>query len=208
MLAVQARTQLQALIGQLDVLRGATLPKDKKARLREGVDTVLEVLDGLDDAALSRVFDSENMRRYYRGDTDLGALGASGPRALIVEDDPTNTRVAIDMLSVLGLEADTASTGEEALEKVDTGAYDLVLMDVMLPTASGIEITAEIRRRSIRQPFVVGVSALPSAERDSLEAGMDAFLTKPMRLAEIAKTLGLRSAVDADGASPGDTSAA
>ncbi|MGB3543202.1 response regulator [Rubrivirga sp.] len=196
MLDAQARTQLQSLVGCLEVLQQAPVPPAQRNRLDEAVQSVLDVLDELGDRALARVFNGERLRRYSRTSP---TAGAGTPRALIVEDDPTNTRVAIDMLNVLGLEADSVATGEEALDRVDTGEYDIVLMDVMLPAASGIEITAEIRKRSVRQPFIVGVTALPAAEKESIAAGMDAFLAKPMRLNEIAKTLGLGNVMDRAG---------
>lgn len=194
MIDTQARTRLQALVGRLEVLREAPLPHDQRDRLDGAVETILDVLNELDEATLARVFDSSRMRRHYRATSDLGSLGVSAPRALIVEDDPTNMRVAVDMLNVLGLEADTATTGKEALRKIETGIYDIVLLDVMLPHLSGLEVAAEIRKKDVRQPLIVGLTASPSARRESLEAGMDSFLTKPIRIREIAETLGLGSA--------------
>lgn len=71
-------------------------------------------------------------------------------------------------------------------------SYDLVLMDKRMPRVDGLTLTRQIRRDpSIAQPFIVAVTAsvLPEARAACMEAGIDAFLGKPVRLADLARIL-------------------
>ena len=192
---LRTRTHLQGLVAHLDALRALPMPRDRRDRLNVAIRAIVDVVGSLDAEAVERALTSPaEAPPRTAGAGEPGGVGLAGPRALVVEDDPINVRVAVDMLRVLGIEADAAGSGEEALQMIEKAPYDLVLMDVMLPHASGIEVTAEIRRRAWTQPFIVGVTALPSAERDGLAAGMDAFLTKPMRIEQVQETIGLSGA--------------
>ena len=80
-----------------------------------------------------------------------------GRRILLAEDNPVNQLVARSLLARLGCEVEVASSGEQALEMLDGGRFDLVLMDCMMPGLDGYETTAEIRRREragARMPIV------------------------------------------------------
>lgn len=116
---------------------------------------------------------------------------------LIVDDAEFNRLVLRDMLGSLGLRADEAFTGLEAVSRVESRdiqrfPYRLVFMDVEMPVMGGIEATRELRRRLAEgrltyTPVVVGCSAYVSAEdREScLHAGMDFFLEKPVSKASL-----------------------
>jgi two-component system sensor histidine kinase TorS len=102
---------------------------------------------------------------------------------LVVEDHPVNQQVATGFLSGLGHRAVIAETGEAALERVEAGRFDAVLMDVSLPGISGIEATRRLRGLpGLAGLPVIGVSAhaQPQDIAACLEAGMDEVVPKPL----------------------------
>lgn len=114
-------------------------------------------------------------------------------RILLAEDNLVNQKVVLRMLEKFGCSADVASNGLEALEALQRQPYDLVLMDMHMPEMDGIEATKQIRHTldSERQPRIVALTAAAMREdRDAcLAAGMDAFLTKPIRPEHLASIL-------------------
>jgi nitrogen-specific signal transduction histidine kinase/AmiR/NasT family two-component response regulator len=105
-------------------------------------------------------------------------------RVLVAEDNPVNQRVVLMLLKKLGVNADFAADGVQAIAAVEGNRYDLVLMDVEMPEVDGLTATREIRSRLPldRQPAIFGLSAHATTEyRDiCLGAGMDGYLTKPL----------------------------
>ncbi|MEM9455432.1 MAG: response regulator [Myxococcota bacterium] len=117
-----------------------------------------------------------------------------GLRVLVVEDNVTNQKVALRMLTALGCTVDVATNGREAVERVEASIYDLVLMDVQMEQMDGLEATKEIRRReagtSRHLPIVaVTAHAMPTDRQRCLEAGMDDYLTKPVRRRALLRVL-------------------
>jgi class 3 adenylate cyclase len=109
-------------------------------------------------------------------------------RILVVDDTPDNVKLLADLLRAKGFEVCTASSGAEALERLDEERPDLVLLDVVMPEMSGYEVCRRIRAdEATRLLPVVMVTALdPSEERvKGIEAGADDFLSKPVHLAEL-----------------------
>lgn len=106
-------------------------------------------------------------------------------RILLVEDVPVNQRVAQHILQRLGQESiSLASNGLEALESVRRQPYDVVFMDVQMPEMDGLEATRRIRQLTdLQQPYIIAMTAHAMAsDRDRcLEAGMDDYLSKPIR---------------------------
>ena len=105
-------------------------------------------------------------------------------RVLVAEDNPVNQKVVLMLLKKLGVNADLAADGAQAIAAVMEKSYDLVLMDVQMPNVSGLTATREIRNAFPvdRQPIIFGLTAHATTEyRDiCLAAGMDGFLTKPL----------------------------
>lgn len=110
-------------------------------------------------------------------------------RILVAEDDKVNQRVALLMLKKLGLRADIASDGAEALRKYQDGRYDLILMDCSMPEMDGYQATGEIRKLEgpgARVPIIaLTANALKGDRKKCLDAGMDAYLTKPVNHGEL-----------------------
>ena len=125
-----------------------------------------------------------------------GGIEPSGVcgKVLLVEDNPVNQQVAQAMLAKLGISADLANDGREAVDMVRTHKYDLVLMDCQMPVMDGYEATAAIRRLhqgcSTRLPIVaLTANAMQGDRQKCLDAGMDDFLSKPYTLTQLQMTL-------------------
>jgi adenylate cyclase len=109
-------------------------------------------------------------------------------RVLVVDDTPVNLKLLADLLVAKGYAVVTATSGSEALVKIDAGGADLVLLDVMMPGMSGYDVCRKIRENPATAMLpVVMVTALdPVQERvKGIEAGADDFLTKPIHQAEL-----------------------
>jgi CheY-like chemotaxis protein len=114
-------------------------------------------------------------------------------RILLAEDNTVNQRVTMEMLNKLGCKADVVSNGIEVLAALERQHYDLVLMDVQMPEMDGLETTKEIRLRWPKGPKVVAMtaSALQGDREMCIDAGMDDYISKPVRMAELARKLNL-----------------
>jgi two-component system, sensor histidine kinase and response regulator len=116
-------------------------------------------------------------------------------RLLLVEDNPVNQEVALAMLNELGLEAECAWDGEQALEKLAARRYDVVLMDCHMPKLDGYATTRRLREiegaaGQNRTPIIaLTANALSGDAQLCLDAGMDGYLSKPFSLDEMYMTL-------------------
>ena len=109
-------------------------------------------------------------------------------KILVVDDVAKNVKLLVDLLTVKGYSAVSASSGREALAKVEAEQPDLVLLDVVMPEMSGYEVCRKIRENPATEILpVVMVTALdPGEERiKGLDSGADDFLTKPINQAEL-----------------------
>ncbi len=118
---------------------------------------------------------------------------ATRGRLLIVEDNAINQAVARAMVGKLGYSCDVAGNGIEALAASDRRHYDAVLMDCQMPEMDGFEATAEIRRREADNtpvPIIAMTAGARAEDRERcLAAGMDDFLSKPVKRAELERML-------------------
>ena len=109
---------------------------------------------------------------------------------LVVEDNLVNQKLVVRMLERRGVQAHVVSCGHDAIEAVVQTRYDLVLMDVQMPDMDGFETTGVIRRREAASgehvPIVaVTAHALTGDRERCLEAGMDDYISKPVRPDEL-----------------------
>jgi two-component system, sensor histidine kinase and response regulator len=118
---------------------------------------------------------------------------------LVVEDTLANQKLVMELLAKRGHQVAVASDGREAIKLVQEQAFDVILMDVQMPYIDGLQATAAIReaeRKSVagRVPIVaITAHALPEDEQRCLDAGMDAYVAKPIdgaKLVELVERLG------------------
>ncbi|MCW7537573.1 response regulator [Aquabacterium sp. A7-Y] len=118
-----------------------------------------------------------------------------GLRALVVDDNPVNRLLAFEMLRILGFQPESAINADEAFRSCETSAPDVVLMDLQLPGMDGLDTARELRARQQdgRLPAfpIVAATAYVSDDDERLcrEAGMDAYLPKPLDLRALQETL-------------------
>ncbi len=115
---------------------------------------------------------------------DKTAADFSGRSALLVEDNPVNQRIGVALLEKLGVQAEVAPGGVEAIEAFSTGRHDLIFMDCQMPGLDGFETTRRIRslnRRGKAVPIVAITAHAMEGDRERcLEAGMNDYITKPV----------------------------
>jgi CheY-like chemotaxis protein len=121
------------------------------------------------------------------GPSAEGPLARDFPlRILVAEDNAVNQKVALRMLDRLGYRADVAANGLEVLEALERQDYDLILMDVQMPDMDGLEATRQIRARWKTTPPVEIIAMTAYAYQADLErclaAGMDGYVSKPIRI--------------------------
>jgi PAS domain S-box-containing protein len=114
----------------------------------------------------------------------------AGLAILLAEDNPVNQLVATRILQRGGHHVSLARNGQEAVDAVVSGAFDLIIMDVEMPVLDGIEATAIIRSVELRMgthtPIVaMTANALKGDRERCLESGMDGFIAKPVNAREL-----------------------
>jgi CheY-like chemotaxis protein len=117
-----------------------------------------------------------------------------GARVLVAEDNTINAKLATALLERMGCTVDVASDGLETLEALSRAGYDLVLMDCQMPEMDGYQATAQLRLREkatgAHLPVVaLTANALAEERQRCLDAGMDDYLAKPVKLADLAAAI-------------------
>ena len=129
-----------------------------------------------------------------------------GLRILLADDVAVNQRLVLLMLGKMGMRADVAGNGKEAVEAVLRQPYDVVLMDVHMPEVDGLEATRRIRAAVPEglRPRIVALTAgaMEQDRRRCVEAGMDDFLSKPVKAAELQEALKRCRRLDASSPAP------
>ena len=143
--------------------------------------------------AIARVIGSREQRAVPLV-TRFSLTPASAPpvclRVLLAEDNLVNQKVVTRLLEKRGHRVMVAGNGREALDALGRENFDLVLMDVQMPEMDGFETTAVIREKEkssgVHQPVVaLTANAMKGDRAQCLSAGMDAYLTKPIRSDEL-----------------------
>ncbi len=114
-------------------------------------------------------------------------------RILLAEDNLVNQKVATGILAKYGYRADVAADGVEVLAALDRQSYDLILMDVNMPTMDGLTATRSIRSRlpQPKQPYIIALTANGMHEDQArcLSAGMNSYISKPIQVEELIAAL-------------------
>ena len=132
---------------------------------------------------------------------DSNTANLSGKRILVTDDNEMNRLVAITILKNYGVIPEEAHNGREAVEKLRTSNFDIVLMDVQMPEMDGIEATRIIRNEISKTLPIIALTALALKGDESrfLQAGMSDYVSKPFEEAQfvniISRWLGLEKPV-------------
>jgi two-component system sensor histidine kinase/response regulator len=111
---------------------------------------------------------------------------------LLAEDNPINREVATRMLTKRGHKVTVAENGKEAVDKLESQSFDMILMDVQMPEMDGFEATGMIRQKEKRTgghiPIVAMTAHAMKGDRERcLAAGMDSYISKPISVDELLK---------------------
>ncbi len=147
--------------------------------------------------AVALVFEQqgEYHARHKQKSAALNTLEAVRSRhLLVVEDNEINQMVAIDLLERMGLRVSIAQNGQEAIEMITQDNFDAILMDVQMPGMDGYETTARIRSHAHysmgKLPIIAMTAHALSGDREAaLLAGMNDYLSKPIDVGQLTKTL-------------------
>ena len=107
-------------------------------------------------------------------------------RILLVEDEPGLVLTLTDRLAREGYAVESSTDGESGLERAAGEAFDLVLLDVMLPRLGGFDVLKELRRRNVETPVIMLTARGQVVDRVvGLKLGADDYVTKPFEMVEL-----------------------
>lgn len=135
----------------------------------------------------------------YQGQVPLASGDGSQQiqiKALYIEDDPINRVVVRDMLGVVGISYDEGIDGPDGLAKLESGEFDIILLDLRMPGMDGLEVTRQIRARSDAKAgipiVVITADTGPGIQQDCHIAGAQDLLLKPVAMQPLLDTICLQ----------------
>jgi two-component system alkaline phosphatase synthesis response regulator PhoP len=107
-------------------------------------------------------------------------------RLLLIEDEPGLVLTLRDRLTREGYSVETSGDGESGLERAARGAFDLALLDVMLPRLNGFDVLRELRKRGVETPVIMLTAKGQVVDKVAgLKLGADDYVTKPFEMVEL-----------------------
>ena len=111
----------------------------------------------------------------------LQAAPVEGVRILVAEDAPANQALIRILLERMGHSVDIVENGQEAVNAVETHSYNLILMDMMMPTMNGYEATERLRKAGCELPIIaLTANAMKGDDQKCRDAGCNDYLPKPI----------------------------
>ena len=114
---------------------------------------------------------------------------AQSATALIIEDDDDIRRLLEMTLQQAGLEVETASNGQDGIDRSRTAAYTMITVDLGLPDMNGLDVVRSLREWFTGPVVVISARSAESDRQAGLDAGADLFLTKPFRPRQLREQL-------------------
>ena len=142
--------------------------------------------------ALTDIISRRPAQESIRAGDDNKTAQDSSLCILLAEDNASSQKVILQMLKRLGHRADVVANGIEACQALERQNYDIVLMDVRMPEMDGLQATRTIRQRwPVNGPKVIAITAnaLQGDREKCLSAGMDDYITKPVKMIELSDVL-------------------
>ena len=179
-----------AISRRLAELMGGTL--DARSQGRPGEGSTFELKFDVQAAPAEAVASVADQGAMTVPSPAAVLAGNGNLRILLAEDNPMNQKVALRLLRNLGLAADVAADGLDAVAATARESYDVIFMDVQMPDLDGLEATRRIRAAAPpTRPWIIAMTAnAMEGDREAcLAAGMDDYLTKPIRPETLAAAL-------------------
>lgn len=107
-------------------------------------------------------------------------------KILVAEDEKRMRGALCEILRLEKYDVDGAADGEAALEAIESGVYDVIVLDVMMPKKNGFDVAREVRRRGIKTPILMLTARAELDDKvTGLDSGADDYLTKPFMTKEL-----------------------
>ena len=135
----------------------------------------------------------ERMKKHTERKDTADVINAPGARVLLVDDNDMNLKVAKNLLKLCGVKPDMASSGEEAIEYMRHGTYDIVFLDHMMPKMDGIETLRKLKSEDLvpenTTVIALTANAVVGAREMYLKDGFEDYLSKPMEVKKLVEKL-------------------
>ena len=110
---------------------------------------------------------------------------------LVAEDNPSNQKLIAILLQKMGFEVTLADNGVQALEECGSQSFDIILMDMQMPTMNGYDATRQLRSQGVKTPIIaVTANAMTGDEEKCIDVGCDGYLSKPIDRNKLQELIG------------------
>ncbi len=182
---------------KISALTANTLAEDRTACLKAGMDDFLHKPFRIKDfkTIIKKFFNISIQESREKLKPNPEIVLHKELRVLLVEDNLINQKIAMMTLQKMGFQINVAFNGQEALTKIKTTQYDIVLMDIQMPVMDGIEATKQIReleKKNNNTPVLIhAITADPGTKevKEAMDAGMNGLIPKPFKPEHIEKAL-------------------
>lgn len=125
-------------------------------------------------------------------------ISLAGRKILLVEDNENIRLLVYEILAKWGCQLEFAVDGADAIKKVESNGYDMVLMDIQMPEVRGLEAVKRLRSQGVTIPiFALSAHAMDENRQECLACGFDEFIKKPFTVETLIRTLGKHLQIEA-----------